>query len=103
MLQRTPPSWFIRKLKAIDRRLTAEWKEGLERWVIAERVRWGVFSGIHEGQSLYYVKTRTPRVFYVEELGTHVLEWLRRADMRRFKTIDQMEEELEMNKSDHEW
>lgn len=101
-MQRTAPPWFIRKLKAIDPCLDVEWRENLGpdklgRWMVGERLRWSVFTGFGpDGSPVYHVRSRLVRVIFAEELGSRVLDWLRRLRINRFDTVDQMDDELDM-------
>lgn len=94
---RTPPGWFLRKLKAIDGRYTARWSDAKNRWIIQERVPWATYVGISEGRPIYRTFHKHLRIIYAAELGSHVLEWVKRACIRRFETVDQMVKELNID------
>lgn len=97
MPQRTPPQWFSAKLKAIDRRLDVYWHAPIERWVIAERVPRVSFVGHREGMALYRFFHRPERVFLFDELGSGILDYLRRVDMKRFGSVSEMVEALDLD------
>lgn len=94
---RIAPAWFVRKLKAIDSRLSVFWNDRLKRWTIAETVSHANRVGRLGEDTLYRVIRKTPRVFYCEDLGSRVLEAVRRLDMRRFSSMDQMIQELQID------
>ena len=96
MPSRQPPSWFVAKLKAIDRRLTVHWHEAKERWVVAEMVPWMNYVGVSGGASLYRALPHPQRVVFAAELGSGVLEWVRRLQMSRFDGVEHMETSLNL-------
>lgn len=97
MPARTPPRWFTDKLKAVDRRLDVFWHDGLERWVITERVPRAVFVGARSDMALYHIRGRGDRVFIIEDLGSRILDFLRRNDMTRFGTVEEMVKALDLD------
>ena len=99
MPERTAPLWFRRKLQAVDRRLNVFWHDAKKRWIIAERVPRAIFLGVRETGPMYLINKQDNRVFVVEDLGTQILEWLRRARMNRFESVEKMVEELEIDKT----
>jgi hypothetical protein len=100
MPARTPPQWFQRRLKAFDRRLDCRWSDAHGHWVIAERVPRVVFVGTAEGMTLHKMEPRYDRVFYVLELGTQIIDWLRRNDMKRFASVESMVQALEIDSNE---
>jgi len=99
--QRTPPTWFAKALRAIDHRLRVRWLPAQRRWMITERVPGAVFCGLLGSVPLYRVSQQEQRVVFCEELGSRVLDWVRRVDMSRFQTQDDMIKRLNVDESDH--
>ena len=99
MATRTPPRWFTRKLADLDRDLEIAWSDTKNRWIISEKVRAAVRIVHETGLSIFKIRTRLERVFYAEELGTHVLDWVRRSNMRRFESVEAMVREMGIDKN----
>ena len=99
--RRTAPLWFRRELRAISPRLTVEWKPEKQRWLISEAVPWAVRLGRTDGADLYRIVQRGQRVVWAEELGSKILEWIRRVKISRFTSKDQLMKELDVESSDY--
>lgn len=69
-------------------------------WRVEEAVPWAVHKGRYGPGRIYSGIRNQMRVIYVEELGSRVLDYVRRVDARRFSSMDQMIHELEIDKSD---
>lgn len=96
---REAPAWFLRKLKAIEPRLTVVWRPHMKRWMVGERLRWAIRGPVHDEKRIYHVNERLARVFYTPELGSTVLDWCRRNRIGRFQSVAQMVKELQMDES----
>jgi len=90
--------WFLRKLRAIDSSFSVHWDDKISRWIISEGVPWAV--RVCVAPLLYTTHRRKQRIVFAAELGSHVLEWVKRSLMRRFETVDQMVKEMEIDKSE---
>ena len=97
MPERTPPMWFQARLKAIDRRLSVAWHDGMSRWVISERVPRVSFVGNFDGAALHAMRGRGERVLILDDLGTQVLDYLRRLDMTRYGSVAEMVKALDLD------
>lgn len=97
---RTPPRWFEAKLRAINRKLRVRWEIYKNMWVIEESVPWAVDKGRFGAGRFYSGKRHWMRVVYAQDLGSRILDYVRRVDMRRFSSMERMIEELEIDKSD---
>lgn len=91
---RTPPSWFVRELKRINRHFSVRWHPSKGAWSIDEGVRWSVYRGLREGAPVYTIGRRPLRGLYFSDLGSGVLDMIKRADPRRFRTVEDLVEGL---------
>jgi len=66
-----------------------------------EAVPWATHIGRMDGAEIYRVKPRGQRVVWAEQLGSKVLEWIRRVKISRFQSIEQLKKELDVDKSYH--
>lgn len=98
MASRTPPAWFVRKLRALDKAFMVKWDDVKSRWVISEGVPWAV-RVCTDPVCITTTYPRPHRLFWVAgDLGSHVLDWVKRSMTRRFETVEQMTRELDIDK-----
>lgn len=94
---RVAPRSFVAMLRRVDRRLAVYFEPQKGCWVIAERTRRIHNEGILDGKPFQRIGPRLTRIFYLQGLGSRVIDWLRRLDMSRFRSVEQMVKELEMD------
>lgn len=97
---RVAPRWFVAALRRIDRRLTIYWNDRKGTWEIAERTRRIFVEGMHNGKPIQKLGDRWNRILYVKDVGSKILEFIKRIDMSRFENTQQMIDELEIDASE---
>lgn len=100
MSTRTPPAWFVRKLREINRHFSVAWNPNRGKWMIQEGVRWTTYQNTRNGAPVYRMHRRPTPALYVAELGSHVLDIVRRNDPRRYRNIDDMIDVLGIDKNE---
>lgn len=100
MEKRKAPAWFVRKLKDIDRRLMVIWDDARHCWAICEKYPTVKFRGIGRGIRVYQMLARPERRFSFKDLGTGILDYIRRVDTRRFDSVDGMIAALDIDNGD---
>ncbi len=84
-------------LRRVDRRLTVYHDDRKGCWVLAERTRRIHNEGTLNGKPFQRMGDRLTRIFYLQGLGSRVIDWLRRADMSRFKSVKEMVAGLDLD------
>ncbi len=87
-------------LRRVDRRLTVYFEPRKGCWVIAERTRRIHNEGTLNGKPLQRMGPRATRIFYLQGLGSRVIDYLRRVDMSRFKTVKEMVAALDIDSAE---
>ena len=89
-----PPSWFLSKLKAINPYFGVEWDDRKNIWAITEGVRHVSVAGA----GIFVMRRRNEPALRFKELGSRALEYVRRNNPRRFRSVQQMVDGLGIDK-----
>ena len=86
----TPDRGFVKKLKALNKRLIVRWESRIERWVVYEKIKQKVFCGEYDGIPLFTVKDIDSYVMIVDNedrsyrpLDNRTIMWLKYNDLHR--------------------
>lgn len=93
----TAPAWFVRKLKALSPHFDVKWDERRQKWAILEWVRWSTYVSDIDGAPVLRRHRRPMPALYVAGLGSRVIEWVRRNDPRRFRSMREMIDKLDID------
>jgi len=87
-------------LRRVDRRLAVYFNDRKGCWVIAERTRRIHNEGTLNGRPFQRMGDRFTRIFYLQGLGSRVIDYLRRVDMSRFKSVQEMVAGLDIDEAE---
>lgn len=89
----SPPSWFVKKLKAINASLGVR-HAGSKGWQIVQMVKEVADAGSWNGHRLCVVKPVAHHVGYYPQLGSRILHDLPRHNTARYRRYEDFCEEL---------
>jgi hypothetical protein len=92
-----PPAWFVRKLRELNPHFIVRWDFSRGRWAIMEAVRDCRHVAYHKGAAVYRLHRRPEPSLFFQGLGSKVLEYVRKNDPRRFRSVQQMVDELKID------
>ena len=96
----SPDRGFVKKLKALDQRLSVRWDVHRERWTIYEKIKQKLYCGEFDGVPLYTIKDVDMCALLVQNedgsyrpLDDRTMCWLRYNDKQR--SADILREKIE--------
>lgn len=95
--QRKVPSWFAKALKAVNAHFTVEWDAAQGLWAVKESVRHSTLAAVVEGAPVYRIRRRPETALRFAELGSKLLDYVRRNDPRRYRSVEQMVKQLRID------
>jgi hypothetical protein len=90
------PSWFRKKLKEFDPRLTVTYNSGARAWDISEKIKYVTEPVYYKGIKIAQVKERLERVTQFPSLGSRIFNILNELKTVRFKNYYEMMNKLKL-------
>lgn len=93
-----PPAWIVRKLKEINPRFGIAWDDTRKMWTITEEVRRVEQVAEVDGAPVFKMHRRAETALRFKGLGSKMLDYVRRNDPRKYRSVVQMVEKLGIDK-----
>lgn len=97
MAERKAPSWFVRALKALNPHFSVEWDSQHKLWAVKEAVRHSSLVASLEGAPVYRIGRRPETALRFADVGSRLLDYVRRNDPRRYRSVEQMIKKLRID------
>lgn len=98
MAQRQAPTWFVRALAALNPHFSVEWDQKHSLWAIKESVRHSsLVMSTPEGAPVFRMHRRPETALRFADLGSRLLQHIRKNDPRRYRDISQMVKQLRID------
>jgi hypothetical protein len=97
MAERKAPAWFVRALKALNPHFSVEWDQTHKLWAVREAVRHSSLAAEVEGAPVYRIRRRPETALRFAELGSRLLDYVRRNDPRRYRSVEHMVKKLRID------
>lgn len=95
--QRKVPAWFAKALKAVNPHFSVEWDAAQGLWAIKESVRHSTLVTSVEGAPVYRIHRRPETALRFAGIGSKLLDYVRRNDPRRYRSVEQMVAKLRID------
>ena len=97
---RTAPSWFVRALRALNPHFSVKWDARGKVWMVQESVRHSTQVATLQGAPVFRIHRRPETALRFADLGSRLLDYVRRNDPRRYRSVEQMVNKLRIDEGE---